>query len=405
MRSSENTEDTDLRSRKCGNNNKLDDGVHGDKSSWSIEAQTTRKTNIELSESTDSNSQVNNKMSTTPSKSVLHRSSLGESSTEDLDIRSANNMWRNEFKPNDEAPIEEREEQVPASKKRFIDIVDVVIRIVIVVVFFKLETTPAFKREIHSEELWLYKNPRRPDIVRGGDLLILVITVPLLLTLIFYAFTKNRRDFRAASWAWTLAVCLNGIPTSLLKITVGRPRPDYFYRCFPDGIMLLNETANTMGSSLLDFNCTGIASEINEGRKSFPSGHSSFAFASFGFVTYYVGAKLHAFDARGRGQTWRLCVAIVPLIVATLVAVSRTCDYHHHWQDVTVGALIGLVCGYYSYRQYYPSIFSTEAGKPFSRWSRIKRREASEELEDTGDGGDVLRRPLLGNSKEQSKWY
>lgn len=139
----------------------------------------------------------------------------------------------------------------------------------------KLETMSSFVREIHSEELWLYKNPRRPDIVRGSDLLFLVITVPLFITAICYAFTKDRRDFRAASWAWTLAVCMNSIPTSLLKITVGRPRPDFFYRCFPDGVMVLNETSNTMGSSLLDFVCTGNPGDINEGRKSFPSGHSS----------------------------------------------------------------------------------------------------------------------------------
>jgi len=111
-------------------------------------------------------------------------------------------------------------------------------------IFSKLETMTAFKREIHAEELWLYKNPRRPDYIKGGTLLFLVIAVPLALTIIFYAFTRNRRDFWAASWAWTLAVCMNAIPTSMLKITVGRPRPDYFYRCFPDGIMVLNETVN-----------------------------------------------------------------------------------------------------------------------------------------------------------------
>ncbi|XP_034484877.1 phospholipid phosphatase 5 isoform X2 [Drosophila innubila] len=336
-----------------------------------------------------------------PSMSTLHRSSLGESSAEDLD----NAMWRNELPQNDDVLPEMELSQepelssVPASKKRLIDVVDVVLRIVIVLVFFKLETMTAFKREIHAEELWLYKNPRRPDYIKGGDLLFLVIAVPLALTIIFYAFTRNRRDFWAASWAWTLAVCTNAIPTSMLKITVGRPRPDYFYRCFPDGIMVLNETANALGSSILDFNCTGRLSEINEGRKSFPSGHSSFAFASFGFVAYYVGAKLHAFDARGRGQAWRLCIAVVPLIVAALVAVSRTCDYHHHWQDVTVGALIGLFTGYFSYRQYYPSIFSTDAGTPFVRWPRNKRSQL--EVKDVA-GGDVLRRPLLG--KQQSKW-
>lgn len=126
------------------------------------------------------------------------------------------------------------------------------------------------------------------------------------------------------------------------------------------------------------------------------------AFASFGFVAFYVGAKLKAFDARGRGQTWRPCVSILPLIFAALVAVSRTCDYHHHWQDITVGALIGLFSGYYSYRQYYPSIFSTEAGRPFIRWPRHKGFETSETNDDAG--GDSARRPLLGH-KQPNKWY
>lgn len=88
----------------------------------------------------------------------------------------------------------------------------------------------------------------------------------------------------------------------------------------------------------------------------------------------------------------------MPLIVAALVAVSRTCDYHHHWQDVVVGALIGLATGYISYRQYYPSIFSTDAGRPFVRWPRHTRLEAGS----VENAGDEMFRPLLG--KQTSKW-
>ncbi|KPU75513.1 uncharacterized protein Dana_GF11605, isoform B [Drosophila ananassae] len=340
---------------------------------------------------------------------------LSESSAEDI-TRTEREMWRNELSMNSEsnsAQPENRKEQISSSNhpnRRLSDAVDVVLRIFLVITFFKLETMAAFKREIHQEELWLYKNPRRPDFVKGGELLFWVIVAPFLVTLLFYGFTKDRRDFRAASWAWTLALCMNVIPTSLLKITVGRPRPDYFYRCFPDGVMVLNNhTEMGWDASILDFNCTGIPSEINEGRKSFPSGHSSFAFASFGFIAYYVGAKLHAFDARGRGHTWRLCLSVIPLMIALMVAVSRTCDYHHHWQDVTFGGIIGLFAGYVSYRQYYPSIFGPDAGKPLVRWpsnrkNEYQRLKPSEEDEEQVNGGIEVRRPLLEN-KEQSKWY
>lgn len=94
--------------------------------------------------------------------------------------------------------------------------------------------------------------------------------------------------------------------------------------------------------------------------------YSIVSFVSMCFVALYLMGKLHVFSERGRGQSWRLIISITPLFLAMLVAVSRTCDYHHHWQDVTVGSLIGIAIAYVCYRQYYPALDSKMSHRSYA---------------------------------------
>lgn len=77
-----------------------------------------------------------------------------------------------------------------------------------------------------------------------------------------------------------------------------------------------------------------------------------------GFLSLYLMARLHVFGEKGRGQSWRLILSFLPLVGALLVALSRTCDYHHHWQDVVVGSGLGLMIAVLCYRQYFPPVDS-----------------------------------------------
>lgn len=64
------------------------------------------------------------------------------------------------------------------------------------------------------------------------------------------------------------------------------------------------------------------------------------SFAGLGFLAWYLAGKIAVFDRRG--HVAKLCIVFLPLLVASLVAVSRVDDYWHHWQDVFAGGLLGL---------------------------------------------------------------
>ena len=65
----------------------------------------------------------------------------------------------------------------------------------------------------------------------------------------------------------------------------------------------------------------------------------SVSFAGLGFFSWYLAGKIKVFDRRG--HVAKLCIVFFPLLIASLVGISRVDDYWHHWQDVFAGGVIG----------------------------------------------------------------
>ncbi|XP_045506081.1 phospholipid phosphatase 5 [Colias croceus] len=231
--------------------------------------------------------------------------------------------------------------------------VEIIVRIVFLSTFCYMESMPPFIRVIQPSEMAEnLKYPRHESYVPGTMLWGIVLSVPCLLSIVAWAACNDCNDALEFLLAWTLSLGITGILTDTVKLIAGRPRPDFFYRCFPDGV----ETA--------DLKCTGDMADIMEGRKSFPSGHSSLSFCSLGIASLWICGRLGVL-ARRRGSSVRISCTLAPLVLAGCIALSRTCDYHHHWQDVLVGSILGLSVATFCYRQYYNPLTSDHSGIPY----------------------------------------
>jgi diacylglycerol diphosphate phosphatase/phosphatidate phosphatase len=111
-----------------------------------------------------------------------------------------------------------------------------------------------------------------------------------------------------------------------------------------------------------------------DARRSFPSGHSSMAFAGLMMLALWIAGKLRV--AR-TGQLYRALLAGVPLYGAFLICVSRTRDYHHHFSDIIAGGLIGIFSGITGYFLNYPSLFDSRCHIPNSRRTETSSETAT----------------------------
>ncbi|KAH6918960.1 phosphatidic acid phosphatase type 2 domain-containing protein 1A [Coprinopsis sp. MPI-PUGE-AT-0042] len=242
---------------------------------------------------------------------------------------------------------------------------DWVVTLLIAGAFYALDKVNGYRREFSLTDTSLRYPHAEHERVPNGPLYFIVFGIPIILQpIINFLTVRSWWDLHNSSLGLILGLALTGATTQFIKVTVGRPRPDIISRCMP--------SAGALDPEFGLFNWTMCTqpddSVLNEGFRSFPSGHSSMSFAGLGFLAFYLAGKLHLFDERGHaGKAW---VSIFPFFGAAMVAISRTMDYRHHWHDVIVGSFLGILMSFFAYRQYYPPLTSEVSHRPYS--PRIK---------------------------------
>lgn len=239
---------------------------------------------------------------------------------------------------------------------------DWLILLLLVVIEVVLNVIEPFHRFVGKDMLTDLSYPLQDNTVPIWAVPIVAILLPMAIILVYYFIRRNVYDMHHAILGLLFSVLVTGVITDAIKDAVGRPRPDFFWRCFPDGKGVFHPVTS-------DVMCTGVKSVIKEGHKSFPSGHTSWSFAGLGFLALYLSGKVRVFDRRG--HVAKLCIVFLPLLVAALVAVSRVDDYWHHWQDVFAGALIGLTVASFCYLQFFPPPYDVDGWGPHAYFQML----------------------------------
>ena len=195
--------------------------------------------------------------------------------------------------------------------------------------------------------------------VPAPAVLVLGVGVPLFVLLAHALLARPpRAEAHAAFLALAAAVLTTGTATNLLKLGVGRPRPNFVARCWPGGATPVFDDGGVPV-------CAPGAVGPWEGRKSFPSGHSSWCSSGLGFISFWAAGKLRVWTRDAAGHPARLILASLPLSLAVFVGVTRLQDNWHHVEDVAVGLALGTGLAYAAFRQSYHCFTSHRAGEPY----------------------------------------
>jgi membrane-associated phospholipid phosphatase len=232
--------------------------------------------------------------------------------------------------------------------------------------------------------------------------------------------------WRRKLWEWHMGWIGLGLSltsafliTNGMKNLFGKPRPDLISRCVPDMENIAQYLYRGFGSDqnpVMQLVSAGICTQkdksiLDDGFRSYPSGHSSFSSAGLIYLSLFLASKLaihipylspsaynqdesrfSAFPSRAeriameqnkvssgsdhvapsghderiiaaRNQSaappvYLLVIAIIPFFASIYIASTRYSDFRHHGFDILFGYFIGTTSAFFAFRYYHLPIAS-----------------------------------------------
>lgn len=233
---------------------------------------------------------------------------------------------------------------------------------VLLVIFFQIvEPAKPFFRQFKLSDSTLQHPFATKERVTDNELYFLSAIVPSFIIVVvrFFLYSvidKTKATNSRIQWYHSLhlsllglsiSLSINGVVTDILKNLIGRPRPDFLHRCGPrpsspfDDYVDISVCTSPLGLVYL-----------LDGMKSTPSGHSLIGFSGLFYLTLWLIGQIHQLKQNQYVPMIWYLLSTLPTLLASYIALSRTQDYRHHFIDILLGSLIGIVFSSLSYVRY-----------------------------------------------------
>ncbi|KAH0787584.1 lipid phosphate phosphatase 2-like isoform X1 [Histomonas meleagridis] len=202
-----------------------------------------------------------------------------------------------------------------------------------------------FVEPVHNNAVFENYNERYPytgETIKNAVLFCIIIIFPCIVLGILALICPRKIELGLAYLSLAQTLVLTLLITEILKVTVARPRPNYFSYCDFD----TNSKA-----------CHGSKSHQKDAKVSFPSGHASNSFASATWFYLFLVKFLPSGP-----ELWWVLIKFIPIAIAIAISATRITDHMHHVSDVAAGVILGIGIG--------AAIFSAQQGRIFLSKSR-----------------------------------
>ncbi|KAL8414451.1 hypothetical protein RB594_005620 [Gaeumannomyces avenae] len=196
--------------------------------------------------------------------------------------------------------------------------------------------------------------PLRKEVIPIWLAALLASLVPILFFALMQIRVRSFWDFNNAVMGLFYSLIPAAVFQVFIKWLIGGLRPHFLDVCKP-------EPALQQGNGFHELYytreiCTGDEKQINDALESFPSGHTTAAFAGFVFLYLYLNAKLKVFS-NYHPSLWKLALIYAPILGAVLIGGALTIDKFHNWYDILAGAAIGTTFAFSAYRMTYAAVW------------------------------------------------